>query len=730
MRMRVSLCLIVRNEALTLPACLTSVAGVADEIIVVDTGSLDNTREVARELGARVHEFVWVDDFAAARNECNRHATGDWILWLDGDEYFDAGNRDRLRALLDGLHDENAAYLMRQRSRVSSAEGDAVMLQCRLFRNLAAIRWEYRVHEQIQPAVERSGGIVRPTEIFIEHSGYEEASVYLRKLKRNVNLLLLEDQERPDDPFTLMNLGWAYKNLGQIAAAVAYYRRGLERCKPGMFIARKLYRLLVRAHHALRQQEQALDACREGLAAFPNDVELSFLQAVLFSETGRLAAAEASFLRLAEVPPDNRPDIDIHPGIRGDMVRHNLARVYKAQGRADAAEAQYRAALAHRPDSVRSLYELGLLLMEQGRVSEVDPIVPKLDALGSIGSMAATMLGTQRLLKDGEFAQARRLLEKAIATQPQALEPRVLLSKMLMDNGAHGEAIKHALRAVLAIAPDHDWARSQLATLLNDEKPRPVPPPAPQQSPTADSGAEQSYSREHLMHSHGGAYRSAKEVVPHVLELLKPESVIDVGCGVGSWLAVFREHGIDDYLGVDGVYVDLDLLQIPPDKFRPHDLTRPLQLNRQFDLAVSLEVAEHLAAEHAAVFVASLVGLAPVVLFSAAVPYQGGLHHVNEQWPGYWVDLFEKHGFVVLDCLRSKLWLNDRVDWWYRQNLLLFCSPDVLLKNAGLQRELQSVPDARLPVVHPRLFLQAVREILDLRRQLATPGEPPSPPTQ
>ena len=191
---------------------------------------------MARELGARVHDFVWVDDFAAARNECNRHATGEWILWLDGDEYFDADNRAQLRTLLDGLQDENAAYLMRQRStRAAPLRVMPSCSQCRLFRNLPGIRWEYRVHEQIQPAVERCGGKVRPTEIFIEHSGYEDAAVYLRKLKRNVRLLLLEDQERPDDPFTLMNLGWAYKNLGQIAAAVAYYRRGLERCKPGMF---------------------------------------------------------------------------------------------------------------------------------------------------------------------------------------------------------------------------------------------------------------------------------------------------------------------------------------------------------------------------------------------------------------------------------------------------------------------------------------------------------------
>ena len=256
MRMRVSLCMIARNEAANLPRCLTSVADLVDEMIVVDTGSDDNTRAVASAFGARFHEFAWVDDFAAARNESVRHATSEWIFWLDGDEYLDADNRVRLRALLRGLGDENAAYLMRQRSLGGSADGDAVFFQCRLFRNVPAVRWRYRVHEQIQPAVEQSGGTVRATDVFIEHSGYDDPVVYRRKLDRNARLLALEDRERPNDPFTLMNLGWTCKNLGQLAAAMAYYQRGLAVCKAGMSIASKLHALLVRGHLALGQRDQ------------------------------------------------------------------------------------------------------------------------------------------------------------------------------------------------------------------------------------------------------------------------------------------------------------------------------------------------------------------------------------------------------------------------------------------------------------------------------------------
>ncbi len=106
-------------------------------------------------------------------------------------------------------------------------------------------------------------------------------------------------------------------------------------------------------------------------------------------------------------------------------------------------------------------------------------------------------------------------------------------------------------------------------------------------------------------------------------------------------------------------------------------------------------------------------------LFSAAVPYQGGTHHINEQWPGYWINHFEQHGYLALDCLRDKVWLNDHVDWWYCQNMLLFCLPEILERNAGLQGALVHAPASRLARVHPKLFLQMVGINQDLRRQLA-----------
>jgi glycosyltransferase involved in cell wall biosynthesis len=235
--------MIVRDEQESLPGCLASVAELAPEIVIVDTGSSDRTREVAAGLGARVIDFPWCDDFAAARSEGLRHATGDWILWLDADERLDDANRARLQALLGALPEGRAAYSMQQRS--AGPAGPATLVdQVRLFRRDPAVRWEYRVHEQLLPSLRRAGYAVHSTDIVIEHTGYQDAAVRRRKLRRNLRLLHLDQRERPDDAFVLFNLGWAYLELGRDAEAIPLLQRSLQRSQPADSIVPKLYALL------------------------------------------------------------------------------------------------------------------------------------------------------------------------------------------------------------------------------------------------------------------------------------------------------------------------------------------------------------------------------------------------------------------------------------------------------------------------------------------------------
>lgn len=209
-----------------------------------------------------------------------------------------------------------------------------------------------------------------------------------------------------------------------------------------------------------------------------------------------------------------------------------------------------------------------------------------------------------------------------------------------------------------------------------------------------------------------GTRSSAQEIIPLLLELMqpvKPQSVVDVGCGTGSWLATCQKLGIADCLGIDGDYVDRTLLEIPLNQFKSHDLKQPLQIETKFDLAISLEVAEHLPSTCAENLVNSLTKLAPVILFSAAIPFQGGVEHVNEQWPQYWTYYFHKNGFVVIDCLRKKIWNNEKVEPWYAQNILVFVKQEHLSRYPKLVNEHQQTELNQLAIVHPKIYFYSLQ---------------------
>ncbi|MCP5155760.1 MAG: methyltransferase domain-containing protein [Ectothiorhodospiraceae bacterium] len=222
------------------------------------------------------------------------------------------------------------------------------------------------------------------------------------------------------------------------------------------------------------------------------------------------------------------------------------------------------------------------------------------------------------------------------------------------------------------------------------------------------------YDRQFYARQVEGARRSAQIVVPLLLDLVAVGSVCDVGCGVGAWLRAFSDRGVSDVLGLDGDHVETDLLEIPASCFRAHDLTQPIRLERRFDLAVSLEVAEHLPASCAEDFVASLTAIGSMVLFSAAVPGQGGRGHVNERWQSYWARLFEARGFRAVDHLRWMVWSHDDVKFWYRQNMMLYVHADAVDASDRLRDLARQTSLARLDVVHPMLHLHRLRHLLGL----------------
>ena len=198
--------------------------------------------------------------------------------------------------------------------------------------------------------------------------------------------------------------------------------------------------------------------------------------------------------------------------------------------------------------------------------------------------------------------------------------------------------------------------------------------------------------------------RSARTVLAALREITAFGTVLDVGCGIGTWGRAAHELGVTRYRGLDGDYVRKAELLVAPEEFASQDLRQPFDLGERFDLAVCMEVAEHLPADCGGHLISSLCAHAPVVLFSAAIPRQGGVDHLNEQWQSYWVARFAEAGYGVFDCIRPRVWSSQEVAEYYKQNALVF----VDRQNESLTRLFAADAAALGPLldlVHPESYL-------------------------
>ncbi len=204
------------------------------------------------------------------------------------------------------------------------------------------------------------------------------------------------------------------------------------------------------------------------------------------------------------------------------------------------------------------------------------------------------------------------------------------------------------------------------------------------------------YDRAYFVARQRGWDISAAAVAEVMLSLFPIRSMVEVGCGTGNLPAAFRDRGVADVFGLDGPNVPHDLMRLDSEQVMSWDPARLAPLPRRFDLACSLEVGEHVPAARAADFVRMLTAAAPVVVFGAAIPGQGGPGHVNEQRQSWWAALFAAQGFVAFDCIRPAIWRVEGLEWYYAQNILVYCQPD-------------RVPAGHVPVTS-RLHLDLVAE--------------------
>jgi cyclopropane fatty-acyl-phospholipid synthase-like methyltransferase len=221
------------------------------------------------------------------------------------------------------------------------------------------------------------------------------------------------------------------------------------------------------------------------------------------------------------------------------------------------------------------------------------------------------------------------------------------------------------------------------------------------------------YSRKFFAHLREGSANSARALVPMVLDIHPARSVIDVGCGIGGWVKAFGDQGVNA-IGLDGDYVDRKQLLIPHDRFIAHDLNRELDAadlcrrygdkqTGRFDLAISLEVAEHLSPQRSDGLVRDLTALADVVLFAAAVPFQGGAGHINERWQSWWAQKFFDNGYDPFDVLRRDIWGRRDIAWWYKQNTIVYVKRNSAA-HAQFSTRFAQPAAMMFDLVHPELF--------------------------
>jgi len=296
-----SVCLIVKNEEQYLPDCLESVRTIADQVVVVDTGSTDSTIAIAKQFGAEVYSFAWCDDFSAARNESIKHAKSDWILWLDADERLSIDSNSELQRLLKPEKGP-VAYEIQIDSCVNGASH--LSTAHRLFKNHCGISFEGRIHEQISYSLYRLNGEERKCSVLLHHLGYDNAYVeQSKKAERNLKLLKQMIKDDPKNAYGHYTLGQQYGLLGNHQMAMKHFNHAMRLNVFAKSMRISLLNAMAESQMELKKYAEAEKLCLQSFKLLSGQVGAYLIYYRLALRTGKL---DLALQRLKQLEAQNQ----------------------------------------------------------------------------------------------------------------------------------------------------------------------------------------------------------------------------------------------------------------------------------------------------------------------------------------------------------------------------------------------------------------------------------------
>ncbi len=340
--MRLSLSMIVKNEERFLPGCLESIKDLVDEMIIVDTGSTDNTKGIARDFGARIYDFKWCDDFSAARNESLRNTTGDWILYLDADERIDKAFHSRIRRMISSGKVD--AFLLNLKSKIGTGEDCQyhIVPYPRLFRKIKGVHFVGEVHEQITTSLTALGARILASDVLVEHLGYaQDSEVILEKARRNHRLLLAQLHRGKNYGYGLYQLGQTEIALGQVEEGLAHLREALKVGGFGKSVEASIHGAIAENLFKKGDFPGALAACAKSLGVAPRQAFSHMMMGEIYVRTAEYDKATESFTRAVEkyrsVASEGKTSIAIESLFEIDVVYSKLGRAAALAGDVDTA---------------------------------------------------------------------------------------------------------------------------------------------------------------------------------------------------------------------------------------------------------------------------------------------------------------------------------------------------------------------------------------------------------